>query len=164
MIYERPFLQSWGSVRAFLDQFFPRQFMPRISSVSNDWRVQKLINLTDSDPASIRWNLDQICKQLQLCMSGRQALRLFKTHTTIGIKQYAKKKRLEMAAQQLRATEAPVKAIAVDAGYRHVGNFTRSFLKHFRVSPVEFSTIWRRSDVTAARTAYVAPVTQTALS
>ena len=149
MIYERPFVQSWGTVRAFLEQFFPRQFMPRISSVSNDSRVQKLINLIDSDPASIRWNLDQICKQLQLGMSGRQARRLFKTHTGIGIKQYAKKKRLEMAAQQLRATEAPVKAIAVDAGYRHVGNFTRSFLKHFRVSPVEFRRIWRRSDVAA---------------
>src|SRR5213594_2918417 len=149
MIYERPFVQSWGTVRAFLEQFFPRQFTPRISSVSNDWRVQKLINLIDSDPASIRWNLDQICKQLQLCMSARQARRLFKTCTGIGIKEYAKKKRLDVAARQLQTTDAPVKAIAVDAGYRHVSNFTRSFLKQFRVSPIEFRRIWRGRDIAA---------------
>jgi len=149
MIYERPFVQRWGTVRAFLEQFSPAQLMQRTSPDKNDWRVQRLIDLIDSDPANIQWNLDQVCKQLQLCMSGRQARRLFKIHTGIGVKQYAKKKRLEMAAQQLRTTEAPVKAIAVDAGYRQVGNFTRSFLKQFCVSPVEFRSIWRRRDVAA---------------
>ncbi len=149
MIYERPFVQSWGTVRTFLDLLFPSQFMLPVSPVKEDWRVQKLIDLIDSDPANIRWNLEQICKQLQLCMSARQARRLFKTCTGIGIKEYAKKKRLDLAARQLQTTDAPVKAIAVDAGYRHVSNFTRSFLKQFRVSPIEFRRIWRGRDIAA---------------
>src|SRR5205823_11950979 len=93
---------------------------------------------------------DKLVTGVQTCalpISGRQARRLFKTHTGIGIKQYAKKKRLEMAAQQLRATEAPVKAIAVDAGYRHVGNFTRSFLKHFRVSQIGRASCREREEI-----------------
>ena len=63
--------------------------------------------------------------------------------------EYAKKKRLDVAARQLQTTDAPVKAIAVDAGYRHVSNFTRSFLKQFRVSPIEFRRIWRGRDIAA---------------
>src|SRR5881227_4252035 len=74
------------------------------------------------DPAGAQWRLDEICRQLDLCISARQARRLFKACTGLGIKEYAKKRRLEIAAQQLQATDEPVKAIAIDAGYRHVRN------------------------------------------
>src|SRR5437762_14374462 len=99
MIYERPFVQSWGTVRTFLDLLFPSQFMLPVSPVKEDWRVQKLIDLIDSDPANIRWDLEQICEQPQLFMSPWQAPRLFKTCTGIGLKENAKKKRLEVVVR-----------------------------------------------------------------
>jgi transcriptional regulator GlxA family with amidase domain len=49
----------------------------------------------------------------------------------------------------LQTTDAPVKAIAIDAGYRHVRNFTRCFLKQFHLSPINFRRIWRYKDVAA---------------
>lgn len=67
----------------------------------------------------------------------------------MGIKEYAKKKRLEAAAEQLQTTDAPVKAIAIDAGYSHVRNFTRCFLKQFHLSPINFRRIWRYKDAAA---------------
>ncbi len=146
MIYEQPVVLRWGSPREFLKLFFPKN---TDTGVSEDWRVQKLKNLIDSDPARGLWCLDETCKQLGLGISGRQARRLFKACAGLGIKEYAKKKRLEAAAQQLRMTDAPVKAIAIDAGYRHVRNFTRCFLKHFHLRPIDFRRIWRCNDAAA---------------
>jgi len=140
MIYERPVVQAWGTTHWFRDLLFRRSVdVP----TSHDWRVQKLKSFIDSDNTRVRWNLDQVSKELELGMSGRQTRRLFKECTGMGIKEYAKKRRLDAAAQQLRTTDAPVKAIAIDAGYQHVRNFTRSFLKHFRLCPIEFRKILR---------------------
>jgi len=146
MIYEQPVVLRWGSPRELLQLFVSKSNQAR---VSEDWRVRKLRNLIDSDPAGAQWRLDEICRQLDLCISARQARRLFKACTGLGIKEYAKKRRLEAAAQQLQATDEPVKAIAIDAGYRHVRNFTRCFLKQFHLSPMNFRRIWRYKDVAA---------------
>ena len=143
MLYEQPVVHSWGTVRVFLDLLSRESPISPMQLVSEDWRVQKIRELIDNDPGNGRSNLDQICSQLELCMSSRQARRLFKSYTGIGIKQYAKQRCLEVEAQKLRTTDAPIKAIAAEAGYRHVGNFTRSFLKQFRMCPVEFRRIWR---------------------
>ena len=143
MIYESPIVQSQGPLHSFLGLILSRKINPRISFVRDDWRVLELRNLIDSDPAQVRGNLDNVCRQLGLCISGRQARRLFKTCTGIGIKKYVKKKRLSIAAQQLRTTEVPIKAVAIDAGYLHVRNFTRCFLKEFGLSPIEFRRVWR---------------------
>ena len=144
MIYEQPVVLRWGSPREFLSLFVSKNTGAR---VSEDWRARKLRNLVDSDPARAQWRLDEICRQLDLGISSRQARRLFKACTGLGIKEYAKKKRLEAAAQQLQTTDAPVKAIAIDAGYRYVRNFTRCFLKQFHLSPMHFRRIWRYKDV-----------------
>ena len=146
MIYEQPVVLRWGSPREFLSLFVSRSTEERLGE---DWRVQKLRNLIDSDPARAQWRLEEICQQLGLCISARQARRLFKACTGMGIKEYAKKKRLEAAAQQLQTTNEPVKAIAMDAGYRHVRNFTRCFLKQFHLSPINFRRIWRYKGVAA---------------
>ena len=143
MIYEPPIVQSRGALHSFLELILSRNINPRISLVREDCRVQKLRNVIDSDPALVRWNLNDVCRQLGLCISGRQARRLFKTCTGIGIKKYVKKKRLSAAAQQLRTTDVPIKAVAIDAGYLHVRNFTRCFLKEFGLSPIEFRRVWR---------------------
>lgn len=146
MVYEQPVVLRWGSPREFLKLFFPKTSETR---VTEDWRVQKLRNLIDSDPTRARWCLDEMCRQLGLCISGRQARRLFKACTGLGIKEYVKKRRLDTAARQLRTSDAPIKAVAIDAGYRHVRNFTRCFLKQFHVSPHDFRKIWRYKDVAA---------------
>ena len=146
MVYEQPVVLRWGSPHEFLKLFFPKTGEAR---VTEDWRVQKLMNLIDSDPARARWCLDEMCQQLGLCISGRQARRLFKACTGLGIKEYVKKRRLDVAARQLRTTDAPIKAVAIDAGYRHVRNFTRCFLKQFQVSPNDFRRIWRYKNVAA---------------
>jgi len=141
MNYESPIVQSWGNLHSFFDLFFSKDINSQIELVSGDWRVQKLKNLIDSDPARVRWNIDEVCKQLELCISGRQARRLFKACTGVGIKDYAKKRRLDAAAQALRTTDSPVKAIAMDAGYVHVRNFTRCFLKQFGLCPTKFRRV-----------------------
>jgi AraC-like DNA-binding protein len=146
MTYEQPIVLRWGSPREFLKLFSSDSCGARLVE---DWRVQRLRNLVDSDPGRRQWCLEEICRQLELCISGRQARRLFKASTGLGIKEYAQKRRLDRAAEQLRMTDTPVKAIAIDAGYRHVGSFTRSFLKHFQLNPMDFRRIWRYKDVAA---------------
>src|SRR5947207_10702388 len=117
MIYEQPVVLRWGSPRELLQLFVSKSNQAR---VSEDWRVRKLRNLIDSDPAGAQWRLDEICRQLDLCISARQARRLFKACTGLGIKEYAKKRRLEIAAQQLQATDArsEERRVGKECGYR----------------------------------------------
>ena len=109
MIYERPAVHSWGNLHKFLHLFSPK---PIHSPVSADWRVQKLRSLIDVDPAKVQGNLDQVCRELRLCVSARQARRLFKECTGVGIKEYRMKRRLDAAARELGTTDMPVKVIA----------------------------------------------------
>ncbi len=146
MSYERPVVQRWGSLRKFLDLFFPKRFRPPATA---DWRVRRLKDMIDSDPTRVQRNLDLACEELGLCVSGRQARRLFKECTGMGIKEYRKKRRLGAAAEQLRTTDTPVKVIAGEAGYRHVSTFTKYFLKQFHLCPMDFRRIWREKDATA---------------
>jgi AraC-like DNA-binding protein len=53
---------------------------------------------------------------------------------------YISQLRLEIAAEHLTSTEAPVNAIAADVGYRSNAAFTRAFSKRYGVTPTE----WRR--------------------
>jgi len=98
MIYERPVVHSWGNLQKFLDLFSPNRIHPPLS---DDWRVQKLRSLIDVDPAKVQRNLDLVCKELRLCVSARQARRLFKECTGVGIKEYRMKRRLDVAAYEL---------------------------------------------------------------
>jgi len=107
--------------------------------------------LVGDDPASAVYvrSKTRACEELGLCVSGRQARRLFKECTGMGIKEYRKKRRLGAAAEQLRTTDTPVKVIAGEAGYRHVSTFTKYFLKQFHLCPMDFRRIWREKDATA---------------
>jgi AraC-like DNA-binding protein len=149
--YEQPIVLRWGSLSEFLSLLIPQRDETPLGliTVAEDWRVQKLKELIDSDSTGARLNLGEICKQNELYISARQARRLFKACTGIGIKEYAKKRRLNAAAQQLLKTDEPVKAIAMDAGYRHVRNFTRCFLKQFHVGPLDFRKIGRQKNTAA---------------
>src|SRR5258708_19445343 len=121
MSYERPVVQRWGSLRKFLDLFFPKRFRPPTTA---DWRVRRLKDLIDSDPTRVQRNLDLACEELGLCVSGRQARRLFKECTGMGIKEYRKKRRLGAAAEQLRTTDTPLNHIPAQPESTHLIPFT----------------------------------------
>jgi transcriptional regulator GlxA family with amidase domain len=146
MLYERPVIQSWGTLHDVLDLFSSKRIhLP----TSDDWRVQKLRSFIDIDPANMQRSLEQVCKELRLCVSARQARRLFKACTGVGIKEYRMKKRLDAAAHELRTTDLPVKVIAGRTGYRHVSTFTKHFLKQFHLRPIDFRRLWNARGVAA---------------
>jgi len=146
IIYEPPLIQVRGSLDVFFDRLLPRKLN---ESSGMDWRAKKLKEFIDSHPGRLRWNLDDVCKELDLAMSGRQARRLFKVWTGMGIRQYSKKTRVAYAAKQLQATNAPIKAIAADLGYGNTGHFVRSFKELLLLSPVEFRRVWRQRQFAA---------------
>ena len=132
MIYGRPVIKVSASLDMFFARLLPRTIPPLADM---DWRTRKLKEFIDSQLGKVRWNLDDVCRELGLSMSGRQARRLFMASTGAGVREYAKKKRLTSAAERLQATNAPVKAIAADAGYQSTGHFARSSKELFRLSP-----------------------------
>lgn len=142
MIYERPIVHNWGSIHGFLDLFFPKTLKEEMRRVDDDSRVEKLRRLIERAPVGLQWNAEEVCKQLGLHMCNREARRLFKASTGMGFKQYTRKTRLDYAAQQLKSTNAPIKTVAAEVGYRHLSTFTRSFLKQFGVRPTEFRRMW----------------------
>src|SRR5262245_2767311 len=124
MAYESPALRHQGALSEVLLRLVPRQNQ---STAEVDWRIHKLIRSIDSKTGSLEWNLEDACRELKLDISSAYAARLFKRHYGMGIRQYAKKKRLSMAAEQLAATDRSVKAIAAEFGYRKPVDFSRVF-------------------------------------
>jgi transcriptional regulator GlxA family with amidase domain len=140
MPYKRPDVRLLSTVHAFWDQ---RISIQSDEPIEMDWRAIKIKEFVDSHPGKVGWNLDDLCKQLCLPVSGRQARRVFRRAIRIGFKEYLKKSRLAFAAEQLKATTTvPIKAIAADAGYERAAEFGRSFKRLFLLSPTEFRTVW----------------------
>src|SRR5436190_699096 len=109
MIYEYPIIRVLDSVGHFFDRV-----SQRISPVPGhpDWRAMKITDFIDNHPGKVVCNLDNVCKQLGLALSGRQARRVFRRAMRIGFKEYLKKSRLAFAAEQLKkTTTVPIKAI-----------------------------------------------------
>jgi len=132
------------------DVFVRRVIREELNPSTNvDWRAEKLKDFIDSHSAGDRLSIEEVCKELGLPTSVRQARRLFKTSIGITLRKYAKNKRLAFAARQLEVTEEPVKVIALEIGYRRTAEFTRSFKELFRLSPLEFRRIWSRRESAA---------------
>lgn len=64
--------------------------------------------------------------------------RIFKAIVGEGVAEHVRRLRLESAALQLKATGCTVLEIALGAGYGSHEAFSRSFKRHFGVSPTEF--------------------------
>jgi AraC-like DNA-binding protein len=135
MVYERPAVQYQGAFNDVLRRLFPR---PRKDRPGMDRRTMKLLHFIDSHDGSVGWDLDGACRELRLDISGAYAARLFKHCTGLGVREYAKKKRLLMAAERLKITDLPVKVIAAEFGYQSLPHFTRRFKEQFLLSPTEF--------------------------
>lgn len=146
MIYGRPVIRVLASLDAFFDRLLPKTAPPPSDA---DWRAKKLKEFIDQHKGGVRWRLGEVCKELGFPMSDRQARRLFKVSIGVGIKEYSMNRRLACAAMQLRATNAPVKAIAAEVGYQTTGHFTRSFKDLFFLTPMEFRRIWRLNEIAA---------------
>lgn len=135
MTYSAPKVQIEGMLDDVLRRLIPTS-QPRSSG--GDWRVQHLIRYVDNHLGSIQENLEQVCEELKLGISAPHAARLFKRHTGWGIREYAKTKRLLIAAERLTATDLPVKVIATEFGYRRPFDFARRFKAQYHMSPTQF--------------------------
>ena len=138
MNYEKPFVLRREVPDGFLEFFLPAKSM----TFPIDWRARKLKEFIDTHPGTSHVNLEDVCNDLGLGLSGRQARRLFKASIQIGFREYTRNRRLALAAGQLQATKISVKAIAIDAGYQSSRHFARSFKELFQVRPLEFRRIW----------------------
>jgi AraC-like DNA-binding protein len=144
MLYEQHFVQRFETVESLAGQLHEQGLEREI-----DWRAKKLKDFIDNAPGKIHGSLRDICEQLRLSLSERQARRLFKDSTGISIREYARKRRLVLAAKRLQDTDEPIKVVATDAGYRTHQAFKNSFYGMFGLTPMEFRKIWHRSQVTA---------------
>jgi|SRR5579872_2765978 AraC-like DNA-binding protein len=109
-----------------------------IGRLGSDWRVARLLQSIDRNTGTVDWKLERVCRELELGISAAYAARLFKSHTGRGVREFAKKKRLTRAVEQLIVTNLPVKAIAAELGYRNSFDFARSFEKQYCLTPTKF--------------------------
>ena len=144
--YERPGVQLLETADSFVRWVIREK---RSSSPNTDWRAEKIKEFIDGHSAGDLLSIEEVCEELGLPTSVRQARRLFKTLVGMSFRKYARNKRLAFAARQLEATEEPVKVIALEIGYRRTVEFTRSFKELFRLSPLEFRRIWSRRECAA---------------
>jgi AraC-like DNA-binding protein len=135
MNYESPAIRYLGDLNYLLHHPLPTFLVAR---KENDQRIAKLTDFIDSHDGRIGWDLERTCRELKLNISGAYAARLFKHSRGLGVREYAKRKRLLAAAEFLRTTDLSVKAIAIEFGYRSPADFTRRFKDQFHLSPTDF--------------------------
>jgi AraC-like DNA-binding protein len=146
MTYERPDVQILCTLHAFWDHDISKQLD---EPVGMDWRARKIKECADSNAGRAPLRLRDICKQLALPMSVRQARRVFRNSMGRGFKEYVKKRRLAIATEPLQATNIPIKEIALEVGYRSTQNFAKRFKELFLVTPLEFRTLRQKKGSTA---------------
>jgi AraC-like DNA-binding protein len=112
-----------------------------------DWRVERILHFVNTQDGKLGWDLSALCVHLELGISGSHAAKLFSRHTGTGIREYAKERRLTLAAQQLRSTTDSVKQIALELGYRTPNDLRRQFKKRFCLNPTEFRTAYRQATI-----------------
>jgi AraC-like DNA-binding protein len=110
-----------------------------------DWRVSKLKEAIDSHAGGVNWSVGHACRELKLDISSAYAARLFRRDTGRGVREYAKGKRLLIAAERLSTTNRPIKVIAAELGYQETFAFSRAFEKRYHLSPTRFRNANRLS-------------------
>src|SRR5260370_8057965 len=122
MIEEEHSVQRFETAGSLVDQLLQQGFECHI-----DWRAKKLKDFIDNAPGKIHGSLRDVCGQLQLSLSDRQARRLFKKSAGVSISVYARKRRLVLAAKQLQETDRPIKVVAPETGYQTLRGFEQGF-------------------------------------
>src|SRR5258706_6567677 len=138
MTYKRPAVRILCTMRKFWD---PRISLQFDEPADMDWRARRIKEFIDRSSGQVPLSLSDVCNRLALPMSGRQARRLFRNAMGGGIKEYAKKRHLVVAAEQLQATNISIKEIASAAGYQSTQTFARRFKELFLATALEFRTL-----------------------
>jgi transcriptional regulator GlxA family with amidase domain len=71
-------------------------------------------------------------------LNGRTFARRFRQATGLSPLEYVHRVRLEEAKQMLEATDQPVAAIALEAGYEDEGFFVRLFKRSVGMTPAQY--------------------------
>ncbi len=135
MGYHRPEIQKMGSIRVFLKPTFT---VEQETSISMDWRVQRLKDFIDGQDGKMGWVLRQVCQQLDLGITPGYAGKLFAHYMDVGLREYAMQQRFGKAAERLKSTSCSIKEIAADLGYHSPRDLSRGFKKAFHLSPIEY--------------------------
>jgi AraC-like DNA-binding protein len=80
-------------------------------------------------------------------LSGDHLTRCLKATKTMGLSDYIRSKKMEKAAERLRAWDANVSEIGLSVGYHDVSHFSLSFKKLFGVSPSAYRRRFRKPDL-----------------
>ncbi len=143
VIYKRPQIHLLGETDAYVRLILDRKCTLRAGV---DWRAGRMKEFIDGHPERVPRDVTDLCKQIGLPLSGRQARRLFKSSTGVGVRSYSMNTRLAAAVEQLRVTNKPIKVVAAEAGYQNSRHFARRFKELFHVNPMEFRKLWRRRE------------------
>ena len=143
VIYKRPKIHQLDGAAGYVRLILGRRCTLRADI---DWRAGRMKEFIDSHPEWLPRDVTNLCKQIGLPLSGRQARRLFKSSTGIGIRSYSMKTRFAVAAEQLRVTNVAIKVVAAEAGYQNSRHFARRFKQLFHVNPMEFRELSRRRE------------------
>ena len=84
---------------------------------------------------SERLFVEEIADYLKL--STRQLERAFKRHFNTSPSQYYLRVRLNTARNLLRHSSAPVRAIAIETGFKSLQHFSKCYFDHFKVRPTQ---------------------------
>src|SRR6266404_3085453 len=141
MIYQRPGIQILGTISEFINQRLVEIVKPTNYA---DSRVTTFQQFVDYQDGRIGWNIQQICRELALGISGRRLARLFRRCLGVTVREYVKRKRLWLAAQRLKNPALSVKEIAFSLGYRTVWDFQRQFKQLFSLTPTEFRKMYEK--------------------
>jgi AraC-like DNA-binding protein len=141
-IYRQPSVLSLGSVTTF--QSAPLAESPK-ARYWIDWRIEKLKDFIDNCEGKIE-DLEALCEQLQLDISGRYAGMLFKRLIGVGLREYSMRQRVNIAAKRLRATPGSIKEIAADVGYQRSAELCRRFKEVFHLSPTQYRRTCRLAE------------------
>ena len=97
-------------------------------------RLDRARSVIEDDPVHADLNALAMTSGL----SKFHLVRLFRAVHGMPPMAYAKRIRMERAAELLRRTRKPVSDIAADLGYEHLSAFTRAFYAHAGLSPSAF--------------------------
>ena len=78
MFYEPPVVRYRCDLNDVIRGLFPSRRKPR---PSKDRRIAKLLHFIDGQDGKVGWDLDHVCRELQLNISGPYAAQLFKRCT-----------------------------------------------------------------------------------
>ncbi len=141
-VYRPPTVSRVGAIVGLMNALVGESLKLKPGS---DWRIIRLKEFIDIRAGNIG-DADPVCAQLELAISGRYAGMLFKRTFGIGIREYAMRQRLNLAAQRLRTTAKSIKEIAAEAGYQRSAELCRRFKETFHISPTSYRQTCRAAE------------------